>query len=66
MRILIGLILGCLLTVGAAWIHDRDIDPAVSGAETRRMVNWDVVDQNVQQLTAGLRGEWDRLTNRRG
>ena len=62
MRFLTGLVFGCLLTIGAAWFHDSGIDASSPAAESRRMVNWEVLDRNVQQLTSNIRTEWDRLT----
>ena len=39
MRFLIGLVLGCLLTLGVAWFHDLDVDANDPAAQSRRMVN---------------------------
>ena len=52
MRLLLGIILGAALTVGGAYVTD-----AVSGAEAKPMVNWDVVAKNVDHVTTlGARG----------
>lgn len=59
MRVLFGLVLGVLVTIGGAWLHDTS---ATTGASAERpMVNWDVVGRNFDQLTARLRGEWRRI-----
>lgn len=61
MRLLLGMILGALLTVGAAFISDS-MTPSASGTESRRIVNWDVAGERLQAFTAYAREEWDRLT----
>jgi hypothetical protein len=58
MRLLLGLILGALFTVGGAYILDSRAD----GVEQRRMVNWDVVGQRVDELTANLQILWHDFT----
>ena len=63
MRLLLGIILGALLTVGAAFISNS-MTPSASagGTESRRMVNWDVAGERLQAFTAYVREEWARLT----
>jgi len=58
MRLLLGMILGALLTVGAAYVADSRVDPLQGG----RMVNWDVVGQKLGELTADLKTLWDKFT----
>jgi hypothetical protein len=60
MRLFLGMILGALLTVGAAYIHDTGSLGAGTTAE-RPMVNWDVVDRSWQDLRSNLRVMGDRL-----
>ena len=66
MRVLFGLILGVLLTVGAAYAVDTWRAPAASTANPpsvqRKMVNWDVVSKNWDKLTIRVRQEWSKLT----
>jgi len=52
------MILGALLTVGAAYVADSRVDPLQGG----RMVNWDVVGQKLGELTADLKTLWDKFT----
>ena len=64
MRVLIGIILGALLTVGGAYLYD--LHNALSGTGTsasvqRPMVNWDVVSTKWNHLTDRARAEWTRL-----
>ncbi|MGZ5918015.1 MAG: hypothetical protein ACXWJ4_11995 [Methyloceanibacter sp.] len=63
MRLLLGMILGALLTVGAAFISDS-MTPSTSAGDTesRRMVNRDVAGERLHAFTAYVREEWDRLT----
>jgi len=58
MRFLLGMIIGALLTVGAAYVADSRVDPLQGG----RMVNWDVVGQKLGDLTADLKTMWDNFT----
>jgi hypothetical protein len=60
MRFLVGLIVGVLLTIGAAYVHDS----WVAGPDTqdRRMVNWDVVQRSFHELGSELKAEWNKLT----
>lgn len=64
MRLLFGMILGALLTIGGAYIYDSrtTLDATNSQASVQRpMVNWDIVNANWQQLTEKARSEWNRL-----
>jgi hypothetical protein len=58
MRFLLGMIIGALLTVGAAYVADSRADPLQGG----RMVNWDVVGQRLGDLTTDLRAMWHDFT----
>src|SRR4029078_4636429 len=74
MRLLLGLILGALFTVGGAYILDSRADGGESrrlvnldvvvqrACEQRRMVNWDVFGQRVDELTANLQVLWHDFT----
>jgi hypothetical protein len=62
MRVLIGIILGAVLTVGGAYLYDSRHTLAAPGAE-RPMVNWDVVNTKWGHLTERARAEWSRLTS---
>jgi hypothetical protein len=57
MRLLFGMILGCLLTIGGAYIVDTAAPPS-PGA---RMVNWDVVGKNIEGLTNLAREGWKKV-----
>ena len=57
MRLIFGIILGALLTVGGAYVVDSN-----SGTEAKPMVNWDVVSKNVETLSTKVKQGWARLT----
>ena len=58
MRLLLGIVLGALLTVLVVYIVDLGAD----GVEQRHIVNWDVVGERLSSLTAGLRAMWADFT----
>ncbi len=60
MRLLLGMILGSLLTIGGAYVADQQ----ESSAEPHPMVNWDVVEQKLAVLTADARQMWDNFTRK--
>jgi hypothetical protein len=58
MRFAVGVIVGVLITIAAAYLRDAALP---SGAEGRPMVNWDVVDRSVHDLSETVRDQWARL-----
>ena len=58
MRLFFGIILGCLLTVGVAYVVDT-MSPSSPGS---RMVNWEVVGKNIDTLTNMAREGWKKIT----
>ena len=57
MRLIVGIIIGCALTVGGAYITDT-----VSAAGAKPvMVNWDVVAKNLDSVTTLARAGWKRI-----
>ena len=63
MRLILGMILGAALTVGAAYISDTATKGSGTGADQRPMVNWDVVGRNVDSLTTMIKQGWNKLTS---
>jgi hypothetical protein len=64
MRLLIGIILGGVLTVGGAYLYDSHNTLAAANAPSRvqqPLVNWDVVGTKWEQLTHRARAEWTRV-----
>jgi hypothetical protein len=62
MRLLLGIILGALLTVGAAFIADSMTSgDSASSAERHSIVNWDVAEERFHALVTYTREEWVKL-----
>jgi hypothetical protein len=57
MRLIIGIILGCALTVGGAYIADT----AAAATAQPVMVNWDVVAKNLDSVTTLARASWKKI-----
>ena len=55
MRLIFGMIIYAL-TIGGAYIAD-----AMTGAEAKPLVNWDVVVKNVDEVTTLARTGWKRI-----
>jgi hypothetical protein len=69
MRLLFGMILGIVLTLGVAFVHDTwSTGPSTTGSSatvaSRNMVNWDVVDANWQRLRQRAQDGWDALSRK--
>jgi hypothetical protein len=58
MRFLVGFILGVAVTIVAVYV----MDSGTSGTEEKRMVNWDVVGEKVNALTAEGQKAWSDFT----
>jgi hypothetical protein len=57
MRLIFGIIIGCLLTVGGAYVIDT-----VSPVGAKQMVNWDVAATNFDSVTAFARKGWKKIS----
>ena len=58
MRFILGIIVGCAMTVGVAYVMDT-----TSGLPPEKpMVNWDVVAKHVDTVTALAREGWKKIT----
>ncbi|HEV2630621.1 MAG TPA: hypothetical protein VGV41_18525 [Pseudolabrys sp.] len=65
MRLLLGVILGVLLTIGGAYVYDSAQErPTTTAAAPRPLVNWDVAAVKWNGLTTRARYEWTRLAGR--
>ncbi len=63
-ELLLGIILGGVLTVGGAYLYDSHNATTAANAPAsvqRPMVNWDVVGTKWERLTERARTEWTRL-----
>ena len=64
MRILLGIILGGVLTIGGAYIYDSHNALATANAPAsvqQPLVNWNVVGAKWQHLNERARSEWAKL-----
>lgn len=67
MRVLIGIILGAVLTAGSAYLYDSHKAMVALNAPAmaqRSLVNWDVVGTKWDRLSGRARAEWNRLASR--
>jgi hypothetical protein len=65
MRLLLGIIIGALLTVSVAFVADNWNAPArTSDGGHRTMVNWDVVDDNLRIVRHRAQEMWTRLSHK--
>jgi len=63
MRLLLGVILGVLLTIGGAYVYDSTHErPTATTVAQRPLVNWDVVHTKWNGLTTRAHAEWARIT----
>ena len=63
MRFTMGVITGILLTFGVAYVTDMlGSAPGPDGREAARMVNWNVVADNMRGLSSEVQDGWARLT----
>jgi hypothetical protein len=58
MRLILGIIIGCALTVGGAYVVDTMSPPAAGS----KMVNWDVVAKNLDTVTTMAKEGWKKIT----
>jgi hypothetical protein len=64
MRLLVGIILGAVLTVGGTYVYDSHTAIAATNNQAtaqRPLVNWDVVRVKWDHLTDRARREWVRI-----
>src|SRR5262245_59741846 len=60
MRLIVGIIIGCALTVGGDYVADT---MAAAGAKPV-MVNWEVVAKNMDSVTTLARAGWKKIAGR--
>ena len=65
MRTFLGMILGCLLTIGIVYLHDvrasSTVASGTTGIETRQIVNWDVAQANWNKVTQNVRDAFVKM-----
>jgi len=58
MRFIMGILIGFIVLVGGAYIHDQSV-PDTTG---KRLVNWDVAGDLARKGADRARSEFDKLT----
>ncbi len=58
MRSFIAFLLGIVVTIGAAYVHDT----AVALPTDKPLVNWDQFGTVTHNMIDGIRNQWNRLT----
>lgn len=65
MRTFIGMILGCLLTIGVVYVHDSMATSTVASGTTastsRSIVNWDVAKSEWVEVKENVPTTWLKL-----
>ncbi len=64
MRTFFGMVLGCLLTVAAAYVHDSMVAPTAANGTTgasNTLVNWDVAARRWGQVKETAHSTWLKL-----
>ena len=67
MRVLLGIILGAVLTVGGAYLYDSHqaaVTASAPASAQRPLVNWDVVAVKWGHMSTRARAEWNRIASR--
>jgi hypothetical protein len=65
MRMFFGIIIGIVLTIGAAYIYDSVRNTSGGeGSFDRPVVNWDVLGHSMKSLTSAVQGGFARLTGK--
>jgi hypothetical protein len=72
MRVILGMIFGAALTVGAVFLYDNfnvgagspSSGSASATVEHRKMVNWDVVGDNWRNVSKRAREAWTTLSHK--
>ena len=70
MKTFLGMILGCLLTIGIVYVHDSMATSTVASGTTastsRAIVNWDVAASEWGQVTENVHTAWLKLKANNG
>jgi hypothetical protein len=71
MRLILGILIGIGITLGAAYVHDMNLPGAPPGSPDasqaapdtagRPVVNWDVLSAITRDVTAFVRAQWSKL-----
>lgn len=65
MRLIVGIILGFLITVAAAYWHDTGARDGAQVGGRQQIVNWDVAEQAFRSARENITRGFNRLTGER-
>jgi hypothetical protein len=73
MRLILGILIGIGITLGAAYVHDMNLPSAPAGSSDggqatpdlagRPVVNWDVLNALTRGGTEWVRAQWNKLVH---
>ncbi len=70
MRMFLGMILGCLLTIGVVYFHDSmatsTVASGTAAGTSRAIVNWDVAASEWRQVKENVHTAWLKLKANNG
>ncbi len=62
MNLLLGIVLGVLLTIGTAFFADAFTTAEVTSETcSKQIVNWDIAKERLHETTASIETGWNRL-----
>jgi hypothetical protein len=62
MNLILGLVLGVLLTIGTAFVADAfSTGEVASDTCSKQIVNWDVAKERLHETSSSIATGWDRL-----
>jgi len=62
MNLLLGIIVGVLLTIGMAFMADAFVTSDVTTENcSKQIVNWDIAKERLHETTASIETGWSRL-----
>ena len=66
MRLLQGIVLGIVITIGAAFLHDNVVphNPSAPLLENQQLVNWDALGRLTHDMVAQDQQLWNRAFGR--
>ena len=66
MRVFLGMVLGCALTILVVYMHDGRTGSSTANEQaqtSRQIVNWDVAAGEWARMQQNARDAWDKLTS---
>ena len=66
MRTLFGIVIGIALTIGFAFVHDRNVvvDPANPRLEDQQIVNWEAFGDVTHDIRDSIANLWRNVTGK--